>query len=175
MALSRGADLRWLAQPLNAGRANTRGLELESKFPLKAVPGKAPAIDLRASVGRNWSSVASVPGPDNSLDQQSPLSATLGVDYKGALLSGGGGFVYGRGGPMRNSVEERSDSSDRRDLDLYVLWKLSGGSQLRVCASGLLEVDALAGGSYADAGGLARRDTANPGVMQVRAVLEAKF
>ncbi|MES3020977.1 MAG: TonB-dependent receptor [Pseudomonadota bacterium] len=175
VALTRGADLRWFAQPVNAGRANTRGLELEAKFPLKAVLCTAPAIDLRASVSRNWSSVESVPGPDNRLDQQTPLSATLGADYKGAVLSGGGSLVYRQGGPMRNSVEERSDSNDRRDLDLYVLWKLSKASQLRVTASSLLVVDAIADNSYTDARGLALRSTVNPGLMQVRAVLETKF
>ncbi len=53
---------RWVAMPMNAGRATTRGLELETKFPLKALMKDAPAIDLRASVSANWSRVDGVPG-----------------------------------------------------------------------------------------------------------------
>jgi outer membrane receptor for ferrienterochelin and colicins len=61
---------RWVITPSNGGQAHTRGLKLEAKFPLKSVIGNAPAIDLRASISRNWSSVDSVQGPNNRLDQE---------------------------------------------------------------------------------------------------------
>ncbi|MNS65903.1 hypothetical protein D3C72_990940 [compost metagenome] len=57
---------RWVSTPVNDGRANTQTLELEAKFPLRAVmAAPVPAIDLRASISRNWSQVDQVPGPNN--------------------------------------------------------------------------------------------------------------
>jgi outer membrane receptor for ferrienterochelin and colicins len=174
--LTQGPDTRWVSRPVNAGRARTRGLEFDLKFPLKAVMDQAPALDLRANLSRNWSSVESVPGPDNYVDQLSPLSATLGVDYKGAVLSGGASFVYRKVGPVRISNEERTDGNGRRDLDLYVLWKFTPQSLLRVSATSLLEVDAVAQNYYADpVRGSAQRSTTNPSVIYVRAALESKF
>jgi len=91
----------------------------------------APAVDLRASVNRNWSRVESVPGPYNRLDQQTPLTVNLGVDYKAGQLSTGGSFAYRRGGPVRVSVNQRAYNWPRRDLDVYALWKFDAQRQLR--------------------------------------------
>jgi hypothetical protein len=63
---------RWVSTPTNSGDARTYGLELEAKFPLKAVMDTTTNLDLRASLSRNWSTVDSVPGPDNRLDGQTP-------------------------------------------------------------------------------------------------------
>lgn len=73
-------DGRWSSTPINSGAARTRGLALEAKLPLKLLIDTPLALDMRASVSRNWSSVDAVPGPDNRLDAQTPLSATLGAD-----------------------------------------------------------------------------------------------
>lgn len=51
---------------------------------MKALMQNAPALDLRLNVSRNWSTVDAVPGPDNRLAQQTPLSGTVGADYKRA-------------------------------------------------------------------------------------------
>jgi hypothetical protein len=42
----------------------------------------APAIDFRANLSLNWSDLKTVPGPNNRLDSQTPVSANIGMDYK---------------------------------------------------------------------------------------------
>jgi hypothetical protein len=37
---------------VNNGRANLKGIELEAKFPLRALINAAPAIDVRANLAR---------------------------------------------------------------------------------------------------------------------------
>jgi len=132
---------RWVATPGNQDSAVTRSLEIETKFPLKAVMENAPAVDLRASVNRNWSRVESVPGPYNRLDQQTPLTVNLGVDYKAGQLSTGGSFVYRRGGPVRISLNQRAYVWPRRELDVYALWKFDAQRQLRFAVGNALGQD----------------------------------
>jgi outer membrane receptor for ferrienterochelin and colicin len=132
---------RWVATPGNQDSAITRSLEIETKFPLKALMENAPAVDLRASVNRNWSRVESVPGPYNRLDQQTPLTVNLGVDYKAGQLSTGGSFVYRRGGPVRISLNQRAYVWPRRELDAYALWKFDAKRQLRFAVGNALGED----------------------------------
>lgn len=168
---------RWLSTPVNDGRAVTRGLELEAKFPLKTVMAQAPAIDLRASLSRNWSRVEAVPGPDNRLAQQTPFSANLGVDYKtpGGALSTGGNFSFKNGGAVRITESQRASSAPRRELDVYALWKLNPKNQLRLALSNLLQQDTVSETAYSDTTGtLLRNETGNTQV-QARATMEMKF
>lgn len=166
---------RYVSMPLNDGNAVTRGLELEAKFPLKAVMEHAPALDLRASLSRNWSRVDSVPGPDNRLDGQTPLSATLGVDYKAGALSTGGTLVFRNGGPVRVSINQTAYQNVRRDLDAYALWKFDPTLGLRISLNNLLRQDNVGAGSYASDTGVLRRVVITPSGVTVRATLEWKF
>ena len=96
---------RWVSMPVNDGRARTRGVEFEAKFPLRSLLHDAPAMDLRFNLARNASTVEQVPGPNNRLADQTPLSANLGLDYRaGADFSLGGSFSYKGGGPVRVSA-----------------------------------------------------------------------
>jgi len=167
---------RWVAMPMNAGRAETRGLELEAKFPLKAIMEGAPAIDLRASLSRNWSEVDGVPGPDNRLDGQTPLSANLGVDYKTGSFSTGTSFAYKQGGRVRVSERQTSYIEARRDLEAYVLYKFTPKLQLRVAGQNLLDQDFTHRSSYLEDGrGLVVRRGEYPVGVTLRATVEAKF
>ena len=167
---------RWVSLPVNAGHARARGLELETKFPLKALAGTTTPLDLRASLSRNWSSVDDIPGPNNRLTGQTPLSATLGADYKRGQLTTGGSFVFKNGGEVRISSKQVSYESVRRDLDLYALWKFDAKRQLRLAASNLLGQDYIVAGSYTQAGsGTQRSRTIYPGSPALRATLEMKF
>jgi outer membrane receptor protein involved in Fe transport len=167
---------RWVSLPMNTGRARTRGLELEAKFPLKAVIDTTTALDLRSSLSRNWSSVDAIPGPNNRLLNQTPLSATLGADYKLGAFSSGGSFVFKQGGEVRVSAAQVTYESARRDLDLYVLWKLNPQTQLRVAGSNLLGQDYIYQSSYTVAGsGTQRSRTVYAGWPMLRATLEMKF
>lgn len=167
---------RWVAMPVNAGQAETRGLELEAKLPLKAIMEGAPAIDLRASLSRNWSEVEDVPGPGNRLDNQTPMSANLGIDYKVGSLSTGASFAYKQGGQVRVSERQTSWLDTRRELEAYVLYKFSPKLQLRVAGQNLLDQDYTHRSSYLeDERGLVVRRGVYPIGVTVRATIEAKF
>lgn len=168
-------DGRWVSLPVNDGNAHTRGIELEAKFPLKAVMKNAPNIDLRASLSRNWSSVDAVPGPNNRLDSQTPFSATLGIDYKAGPLTTGASYAFKNGGPVRISENLGSYTSVRRDMDVYAVWKFNPKYQLRVAVSNVLGQDYFNDSTYAGTFGSSRSRTVYPGPTTARATLEVKF
>ncbi|GGY89127.1 TonB-dependent receptor plug domain-containing protein [Pseudoduganella plicata] len=170
-------DGRWVSTPVNDGSAVTRSLELEAKFPLSAIMKDAPGVDMRASVSRNWSRVDAVPGPDNRLDQQTPLSATVGFDYKtrDGKLTTGASFAFRNGGPVRIDVNQTGYQSVRRDLDLYALWKFDARYQLRVAVANALSQDYLFDSAYTEANGVLRRTGRHAGYAQGRATLEVRF
>ena len=169
---------RWVSTPINDGRANTQTLELEAKFPLRAVlAAPVPALDVRASVSRNWSQVEQVPGPDNRLDQQTPLSGNFGLDYKtpDGVLTTGGSFNFRTGGPVRITERQSAYTSPRRDLDLYAVWKFDAKNQLRLAVMNLLAQDFESNTSYTDASGTIARNGISSSSPQARATMEMKF
>lgn len=165
---------RWLATNINAGNARTRGLEFETRFPLKALFAIAPAIDLSANLTRNWSSVDRVSGPYNRLANQTRLSGTLGADYRfpGGAGSAGSSFRYKSGGMVRVADNETQHSSVRRELDLYLVRKLSPKAQLRVTLLNLLRQPTWIDYGYTDASGSLNLVEARPTYATVRANLE---
>jgi outer membrane receptor protein involved in Fe transport len=167
---------RWVSLPVNTGKARARGLELEAKFPLKALIATTTALDLRGNLSRNWSSVDEIPGPNNRLLNQTPLSATLGADYKLGAFSAGGSFVFRNGGEVRLSANQLAYESVRRELDVYGLWKFNPKVQLRLAGSNLLGQDYINESSYTVAGqGTQRSRTIFPGSPVLRATLEMKL
>ena len=154
--LSQDSGGRWLYQPVNDGKADVRGLGLELKFPSKLVWPTWPALDLRAGVNRNWSQVDSVPGPDNRLDQQVPLTANLGVDYKQGAYTTGASLAFRSGGPARISAEQSTRLQARSDLDAYLLYKVSSVVQLRFTGKNLLARDSETYSRYADRNGVSQ-------------------
>lgn len=167
---------RWITTPSNQDSAVTRSLEIETKFPLKALMTDAPALDLRASVNRNWSRVESVPGPDNRLDQQTPLTVNLGADYKVGALTTGGSFAFRRGGPVRVSLNQRAYVAPRRELDWYALWKFDAQRQLRLAVSNITRQDFVNENTYEDARfGSQTRSFVFPQGVRYRATYELKF
>jgi outer membrane receptor for ferrienterochelin and colicins len=168
----------WVSMPINDGVANTRGIELEAKLPLRSVFKAGPAIDLRANVARNWSSLEDVPGPDNRLDQQTPVSGTLGLDYKldTLPLTMGGSFSFQNGGPVRISVNQYAYTAPKRSLDLYGLWKLTAKTQLRVALANALHQQNVSGSRYVDEEhGSVTETVFVPTATMVRATLEMKL
>ncbi|HEX8606770.1 MAG TPA: TonB-dependent receptor [Pseudoduganella sp.] len=165
----------WIWQPVNSGNATVRSFDVELKFPLKAVMPSAPGIDLRASFNRNWSKVDGVPGPDNRLDEQIPLTATVGIDWKGAQHSAGASLAYRGGGPLRISVEQSRQQFRRRDLEAYWLVKFTPQYQLRVSGSNLLGDDNPSYSRYADAAGIEENRGNTPDSARLQVNLEMKF
>ncbi|CDG85925.1 TonB-dependent receptor plug domain-containing protein [Janthinobacterium agaricidamnosum] len=169
------SDGRWMAMPVNDGGARTYSVELEVKFPLRTLWRAAPALDVRASASRNWSRVESVPGPDNRLDQQTPLSAMLGADYRIGQVSVGSSLTFKNGGPVRISDTQAAYQSVRRDLDAYVLWKVRPKDHLRFGLSNILRQDQVSEKIYLDQGGVLRRISLAPGTLQARLTWEMVF
>ncbi len=166
----------WVSMPVNDGVANTRGIELEAKLPLRALWKDAPAIDMRANAARNWSTLTTVPGPDNRLDQQTPFSGTVGADYKlHPRLTLGGSYSFQSGGPVRISVNQYAYSVPKRSLDMYALWKFAPKQQLRLSFANALHQNNITESSYVDASGTQRERTITPTSAVVRAMLEMSF
>lgn len=168
---------RWVATPVNQGRAQVRGIELEAKLPLSALWAGTPALDLRANVARNWSTVDAVAGPDNRLDGQLPWSANLGADYQLASkpLTLGGNLHYQGGGPSRESNRLLAWQGARRELDLYALWKFSDQLRLRVSGANLLRQLERTRSLYADGGGSLLRTVDAGSYRTLRVMLEGSL
>lgn len=152
--ITRQADGRWVAFPVNGGDAETHGIELETKFPLKALSAAAPNADVRVNVTRNWSSVEQLPKPDNRVDGQLKLSATAALDYRVSdHVTLGASHSFKSGGPVRTGPNTSNYSGARRELDLYGLWKLSPANTVRVSLNNVLHQDILGGSAYFDSDG----------------------
>lgn len=168
--------LRWIFTPANEDRAALRSLQLEAKFPLSAVMEDAPALELRASVSRNWSRVDSVPGPYNRMEQQTPLTANLGLDYKRGALTSGASLAHRRGGRVDPSAERSFYTHARTDLEAYAAWRFNPKLQLRLAGSNLLGEDNFFEPAYIDpARGIERRGWTYPESPTLRATLEMTF
>jgi len=170
-------DGLWVSMPINDGVATTRGIELELKLPVRTLLKTAPAIDLRVNLARNWSTISSVPGPNNRLDQQTPFSGNVGFDYKldKMPLTMGGNFSYLSGGPVRISENQSAYLPTKRVLDLFGIWKFSPKVQLRVSVSNALHQDNLSDRTYADSSGTLQASTRVPTTAVVRGLMEVKF
>ena len=170
-------DGLWVSMPVNAGVANTYGVELEAKLPLRSLSKTAPNIDFRANASRNWSRLEAIPGPDNRLDSQTPFSGTVGADWKLDKLpmTVGASYSFQNGGPVRISLNQYAYSAPKRSLDMYGLWKFNPKTQLRVSLANGLHQENLAQSSYVDATGRLSDTTLTPTFIVARALLEMKF
>lgn len=144
---------------------------------MKSLIASAPAIDLRANVARNWSRVDAVPGPNNRLDQQTPLSANVGFDVHGDTMSTGASLNFTGAGTVRVAGNQVVYLHARRDLELYALWKPDPAYQVRIAALNLLGQDMVDERSYAsvDTGSLLRNRIVNVAHPSLRLSLEHRF
>lgn len=116
-----------------------------------------------------------MPGPDNRLDQQVPLSANLGADWQRDRFAAGANFGFRQGGLVRVSASQTVYLHAQRDLDIYVSWKLDAGSQLRLTAVNVLGSDFVNDSSYATIDGVLRNRITNVRRPSVRAAFETRF
>lgn len=166
----------WVSRPINSGSATSRSAQVQFKLNLRKLKNTLPDLDVRADVARNWSTVQSVPGPDNRLDQQTPWSGNLGFDYRAsATLSFGANFSYRGGGAVRISEVQSAVAATQRTLDFYGLWKLDPKTQIRLGATNLLPQDNLSSGSYFDASGRFDQSTVSPTFTTIRITVERKL
>jgi outer membrane receptor protein involved in Fe transport len=166
---------RWVYRPFNDGDALVRSLQLETKAPGKLLADALSGFDLRASFTRNWSHVSSVPGPGNRLDGQSPMSATIGADYRKGDLTVGSSLAWQQGGWARISEEQSQYQQTRRDLDAYLLYKFNPRYQVRLAANNILGQDSSSDRIYRDAAGTSRETNFTPASVRVGVNLEVKL
>lgn len=154
---------QWTTTPYNGGRATAAGLELEVKAKFTDLVAGAPDGDIRLSIDRNWSRVDSVPGPDNRLDEQSPLSVTLGLDHRPrGPLAWGASVVHEQGATTRVSEPLTTVTRDKNTFDVYGAWKIDGRTQVRATLSRILGPDDGERSRYQDSTLDLRQTTASP-------------
>jgi iron complex outermembrane receptor protein len=137
----------------------------------------APQVDFRSNYSRFWSKVDGIPGPDNRLDQQARQTANLGMDYRPKDIPLTLGASYNWTPPIRTRVSEKQlvETSRKRVLDMYALWRFDSRTQLRLSASNLLADDAT-GYNLVYANGLAAQAASlSPTYTQWSVRLETKF
>lgn len=141
---------RWVAQPQNIGNAVTQGIELEAKFRLSDVWPDALPVDLRANASLFRSSVESVPGPDNRLDQQPPGVVNFGADYRlrAIPLTLSATVNWTPGYTTRLSDAQTASVGQKTGVDASLLWTFSPSARLRLSASNLAAQDFLLGSSF---------------------------
>ena len=162
----------WVGTPVNDGRASVSGIEFDMK--LAPVAWAGMAWTWRANAARNWSRLDSVPGPDNRLADQTPLSANVGLDLRPAgNWSTGANFTYKGGGVLRRSAELDGVTGAERVLDWYVLWKPAAGRQLRISVADALAQQRYGMQRYQDADTSSLRQTWTRGARTLRVAFEA--
>jgi len=167
-------DGTWITSPSNDGNARVYGIEAEAKVHLRALRKAAPDVRLHANLARNWSSVDEVPGPDNRLERQTPLSANLGFDYvvDGHPWTLGVNYGFRSGGTVRLSATQRDTLPVQRVLDVYALWKMDPNTQIRLSLANVLGQDSVSATSYFDDSGTLQRTTTTPTRTVVRIAME---
>ncbi|MGE6333284.1 TonB-dependent receptor plug domain-containing protein [Stenotrophomonas sp. NPDC077659] len=162
-------DGRWVATPVNGSRATAWGIELDGQLPLARVLRNAPDIELRGNATWNQSRVRDVPGPDNRVQDQVPLTASASVDYRiTPRWSSGLAFTYRSGGRIRYSVGEVDIAAYRRELEAWVQYSSAAHGKLRLTGSTLLGDDGGSGQWRFDDGGTQVVRSARQSVPSVR-------
>ena len=125
---------RYVARPANLGEARASGIDAEMELALRDFDEDAPKVTLRASVGLARSHVASLPGPDNRLDKQSPWTAKLGAAYgmQGEPLKFNLNANWSPAVWARTSLAERSKLARRFELDASAIWTIDNKQRLVV-------------------------------------------
>ncbi|MEJ6007371.1 TonB-dependent receptor [Paucibacter sp. AS339] len=141
----------WVERRTNQGTAWVEGLELEARLSLpELIKSGAPAVELRGNWAIHRSRVLAVPGPDNRLAQQIPMSLNLGFDHRLAappleVMSGsfswGGNLSLSRGATQRLAEDRWAGLPSTRVLDFYALWKLDKQNAWRLSLGNLLQPD----------------------------------
>lgn len=168
---------RWVNKPINNGNATSRSIEFDAKVPLQSIYDSAPPIDFRFNVARNFSHVEAVPGPDNRLDQQVPLSGTFGLDYRmrGGMVVAGASYSFKSGGDVRLAVNQINYSAPTRELEMYVLYKYTPKLQFRLRLANLQRQDQVTAVTYFDDTGSTRSNSIRATQMNVGANVKLDF
>ncbi|WP_313178447.1 TonB-dependent receptor [Stenotrophomonas sp.] len=166
-------DGLWISTPYNAGRAQTHGFTLDTRFALADLLRAEVDLQITANLTCNWSRVASVPGPNNRLADQTPLSGNVGLHWQASKrLSTSVDYSYSGGGTNRLSAEWERASTPERTLDAAADWKLDGTSRLNLSLSNVLQQRQGSRTVYRDADGRVSRYTGSDSRMGIKVQYE---
>ena len=170
-------DGRWRSLPINNGNATSRSIEFDAKFPLQSIYDGAPPIDFRFNIARNFSRVQEVPGPNNRLDQQVPVSGTFGLDYRmrGGMVVAGASFSFKSGGEVRLTTNQINYTVPTRELEMYVLYKYTPKLQFRFRLANVLRQGTITATTYFDETGSTRSTSIRPTQMNIGANVKLEF
>ncbi|WP_310383790.1 L,D-transpeptidase [Roseateles sp.] len=126
-----------------SGKAITYGLELEAKFRLDEFFPEAWPVQMRSNVSLFRSSVDSIPGPNNTLDQQPSATANLGADYRlrSLPLNFGASVNWTPSITVQQTLITESSSSRKLVADAFALWTVNQQYSLRLSASNFAPLD----------------------------------
>lgn len=166
----------WITTPINNGKADVAGVEMELAAPLSTWLADAPPVDLKANFSRNWSRVAAVHRSNNRLGEQPRLSANLGLEYHARnTLTLGANLNWKSGGDISVSDLLTTSTGIARTLDIYGLWKMDKVTNMRLSANNILCQDTSEGIRYADTSLGSDRATRSAARCGARIDLERKF
>lgn len=140
----------WVSSPANGGVANVHGIEIDARVPFKVSVASSTAAELRANLGRNWSRVEGLAGPDNRLGNQAPLTANVGLDLRMPQgITAGANFRFVGGWRARTSQSLVQETGVVRELEAHASWPAAGG-RLRLTLANLLQSTRISGQRYDD-------------------------
>jgi len=165
----------WVTTPSNGGGASVRGIEADLRLPLATAAGTRPGwpgIEARANLGRNWSRVDALPGPDNRLAAQAPYTLNLGADARFANKAALGVNLHMVGAnTARVAPALTSITGMVRELEAYAAWP-AAGAQWRLTLPDLLRRAGREGQLYQDGMLFERRIVTTPRRAAVRLQVE---
>ena len=131
---------RYVATPVNIGRADAAGLELEAKARAADLWTTELNLALRSNLSLMWSRVEGVQGPNNRLEGQPPWTLNLGADWtvKGLPLTLGGSWNYTPGFEVQQIDDQAVRQGHKSALDAYALWRINPDASLRLTLNNLL-------------------------------------
>lgn len=137
LVFSEGA---WWTSYINAGRASTRSLEVESQSPLNSLFDTKINVDLSWGLSKTWSTVHSLPGPFNRLSP-TDVSASFSVDYRASRLPLTMGLNARYNRPQKQRLNENQVFYIRTPVDVstYVSWKFRKNIHFRLAVDNLLK------------------------------------
>jgi outer membrane receptor for ferrienterochelin and colicins len=168
---------RWVRTTINSGKASSSSLEFDAKLPLQLIWKDAPGIEARFNLNKNWSKVDTVPGPNNRLNEQTPMSASLGLDWrvKEVPLTTGASFSWRNQGFVRTDVDQTFYSNVVRDLDAYAMWRFSPKSSMRLSISNALAQDRKSESTVLTRDGYFQTESKSKSAMRINLGFEFKF
>ncbi len=167
---------RWVERPRNVGKAQLRGALVDFKAKLAALG--LSNLTLRGNVAyTDTTMLEQVPGL--GAGEGPRTSANLGADYEMPAwrLTMGGNYSYSSALDRESSATVRQEQGERKQLDLYALYKFDRQTALRFSAQNVTREARTNWLQEVDANGLVSRveTDRSPGLASYFLTLETKW